>query len=192
MEQASVSYLENTGRWKGMAAWFTSTDHKRIALLYLFSIMVFFIIGVLLGLLMRTELFFPGQQIISARTYNGVFSVHGIIMIFLVVIPGLSAIFGNFFLPIMIGAKDVAFPRLNLFTWYIYITGAVIAVDFIFTRSGPPDTGWTFYAPYSTQHRHKYCYGSYRCNCAWFFINTYRIEFYCYYTQDAGSGNDFV
>ena len=151
MEQNYVSYLENTGRWKGILSWLTSTDHKRIARLYMFSIMVFFIIGGLLGLTMRTELFEPGQQFISARTYNAVFSVHGIIMIFMVVIPGLSVVFGNFFLPIMIGAKDVAFPRLNLFSWYIYITGSLIAMYAIFARDNPPDTGWTFYAPYSTQ-----------------------------------------
>jgi cytochrome c oxidase subunit 1 len=151
MEQKYVSYLENTGKWKGIMAWLTSTDHKRIALMYLFSIMVFFIVGGLLGEVMRTELFEPGQQFISAKTYNALFTVHGIIMIFMVVIPGLSAIFGNFFLPIMIGAKDVAFPRLNLFSWYIFMAGSLIAVYSLAARNGPPDTGWTFYAPYSTQ-----------------------------------------
>jgi cytochrome c oxidase subunit I len=151
MGPTTLNYLDNTGRYKGILSWFTSTDHKRISLLYLFSIMVFFLIGALLGLAMRLELFEPGQQFITARTYNALFSVHGIIMIFMVVIPGLSAVFGNFFLPIMIGAKDVAFPRLNLFSWYIYIAGSLIAVYSLVARNGPPDTGWTFYAPYSTQ-----------------------------------------
>lgn len=144
-------YLVNTGKYKGIMAWLTSTDHKRIALLYLFSIMGFFLVGVVLGEIMRTELFRPGQQFISAQTYNALFTVHGIIMIFIVVIPGLSAVFGNFFLPIMIGAKDVAFPRLNLFSWYLFITGAGLAVLTQLIGKGSPDTGWTFYAPYSAQ-----------------------------------------
>lgn len=151
MEARAINYLDNTGKYKGLLAWLTSTDHKRIAMLYLSSITFFFIIGVLLGELMRTELFKPGQQYISAQLYNATFSVHGIIMVFLVVIPGLSAVFGNFFLPIMIGAKDVAFPRLNLFSYYLYVLGALFAFYALFARNGPPDTGWTFYAPYSTQ-----------------------------------------
>ena len=144
------SYLTDQGKRKGLLAWLTTTDHKRIGLLYLYSMMAFFLIGVILGEVMRIELFRPGQQIISAQTYNGVFTLHGIIMIFLVVIPGLSVVFGNFFMPIMIGARDVAFPRLNLFSWYLYILGAAIAVTSQFIGDGPPDTGWTFYAPYSS------------------------------------------
>jgi cytochrome c oxidase subunit I len=150
MNNSYVSYLDYQGKYKGIAGWIFSTDHKRVALLYLYAIMVFFLVGAALGVLMRLELLNPGQQIISAQTYNGVFTVHGIIMIFLVVIPGLSAIFGNFFLPILIGAKDVAFPRLNIFSWWIYIAGAILAVLSQFTGKGSPDTGWTFYAPYST------------------------------------------
>ncbi len=149
-QQPYVSYLDYQGKYKGIFGWIFSTDHKRIALLYLYSIMTFFLIGVALGELMRLELLRPGQQFISAQTYNAVFTVHGVIMIFLVVIPGLGAVFGNFFLPILIGAKDVAFPKLNLFSWYIYIAGAILAVLSLFTGKGAPDTGWTFYAPYST------------------------------------------
>ncbi len=147
------SYLEYKGKYKGIAGWIFSTDHKRIALLYLYSIMTFFLVGATLGVLMRTELIAPGETIMKAQTYNGMFTLHGIIMIFLVVIPGLSVTFGNFFLPIMIGAKDVAFPRLNLFSWWVYILGAAIAITSQFIGNGPPDTGWTFYAPYST-HTH--------------------------------------
>jgi len=145
------SYLDNHGKRKGLMAWITSTDHKRIAILYLCSISFFFILGVLLGELMRAELNRLGQQLISAQTYNAVFTVHGIIMIFLVVIPGLSAVFGNFFLPILIGAKDVAFPKLNLLSWYLYVLGACIAFYSLAAGGKPPDTGWSFYAPYSTQ-----------------------------------------
>lgn len=145
------SYLEYQGKYKGFLGWIFSTDHKRIGLLYLYGIMTFFLVGALLGVLMRVELIAPGKTIMTAQTYNATFTLHGIIMIFLVVIPGLSAVFGNFFLPIMIGAKDVAFPRLNLLSWWIYIFGAILAILSQFTGHGAPDTGWTFYAPYSTQ-----------------------------------------
>jgi cytochrome c oxidase subunit 1 len=143
------SYLEYQGRFRGLAGWIFSTDHKRIALLYLYSIATLFIVGALLGLSMKLELLAPGKTLMDAKTYNGVFTLHGITMIFLIVIPGMPAVFGNFFLPIMIGAKDVAFPRLNLLSWWVYILGAVVALSSQFLGDGPPDTGWTFYAPYS-------------------------------------------
>ncbi|PLX15675.1 MAG: cytochrome c oxidase subunit I [Salinivirgaceae bacterium] len=144
-----VSYLQHKPHKIGILNWILSTDHKRIGLLYLYSIMVFFIVAAFLGLLMRIEKFAPGETIMDAQTYNGVFTVHGIIMIFIIVIPGLAAVFGNFFLPILIGAKDVAFPKLNLFSWYIYIAGAILALISQFASGGAPDTGWTFYVPYS-------------------------------------------
>ena len=134
---------------KGLWSWLTTKDHKRIGLLYLYSIMVFFSTAAVLGLLMRIEKFAPGATIMTAQTYNAMFSIHGIIMIFVIVIPGLSAVFGNFFLPIMIGAKDVAFPRLNLFTWYLYIIGSLVALYSQFANGNSPDAGWTFYVPYS-------------------------------------------
>jgi len=148
-EGKEPSYLEYKGKYKGFFAWIFSTDHKRIALLYLYSIMTFFILGAILGLLMKIELIAPGKTIMGAQTYNGFFTLHGITMIFLIVVPGLPAVFGNFLLPIMIGAKDVAFPKLNLLSWWIYILGAIIAISSQFLGEGPPDTGWTFYAPYS-------------------------------------------
>ncbi len=149
MSQTSVSYLEYQGKYKGILGWILSTDHKRIGLLYLYTIVSFFLVGATLGLLMKLELIAPGRTIMDAQTYNAFFTLHGITMIFLVVIPGIPAIFGNFFLPIMIGAKDVSFPRLNLLSWWLYVTGAAIAISSQFLGSGPPDTGWTFYAPYS-------------------------------------------
>jgi cytochrome c oxidase subunit I len=145
------SYLQYKGRYKGIFAWILSTDHKRVGLLYLYSIMVFFIIGAILGLLMKLELIAPGKTIMGPQAYNGFFTLHGIIMIFLIVIPGLFAVFGNFFLPLMIGARDVAFPRLNIASWWIYMLGAFVAITSQFMGDGPPDTGWTFYAPYSFQ-----------------------------------------
>jgi cytochrome c oxidase subunit 1 len=149
LHNSHPSYLENHGKYKGLMSWLTTTDHKRIGLMYLYAMMVFFLVGVILGELMRLELFFPGQQFYGPQTYNAFFTIHGIIMIFTIVIPGLAAVFGNFSMPIMIGARDVSFPRLNLFSWYLYILGAIIALSSQFMGSGPPDTGWTFYAPYS-------------------------------------------
>ena len=143
------SYLEYQGKYTGIRSWILSTDHKRIALLYLYSQLFFFLSGVVMGIFMRLELIAPGRQIMGPQTYNALFTVHGLTMIFLFIIPGLAASFGNFMIPIMIGAKDVAFPRLNLFSWYLFILGATIVLVGIFTGDGPPDTGWTFYAPYS-------------------------------------------
>lgn len=130
--------------------WIFTIDHKRIAILYLFSIMTFFFVAVSVAAAMRFELFFPGSQIMDADTFNQVFTLHGTIMIFLFVVPGIPAIFGNFLIPLMIGAKDVSFPRLNLLTWWLYVLGAGIALSSLFIGDGYADTGWTFYAPYSS------------------------------------------
>ena len=143
------SYLVDTGTRTGVLAWLTTTDHKRIGLLYLYSMMTFFFVGVGIGLVMRLVQLTTFQKLITAQTYNALFTVHGVIMIFLFVVPGLPAIFGNFFLPILIGVKDVSFPRLNLASWYFFIAGAILAVLSLFTGGGAPDTGWTFYAPFS-------------------------------------------
>ena len=144
-----ISYLEYKGKYKGLLSWILSTDHKRIGVLYMYSMLVLFLIGVLLGLAMKLELIAPGKTIMEANDYNAVFTVHGVIMIFMIVIPGLPAVFGNFMLPIMIGAKDVAFPKLNLLSWYVYIAGALLVIASLLFGPGTPDTGWTFYAPYS-------------------------------------------
>jgi cytochrome c oxidase subunit I len=145
-----ISYLKYQGKYKGILGWLTSTDHKRIGLMYLYALGIFFFVGAIIGLLMRIELIAPGETIMSAQTYNAAFSVHGIIMIFMVVIPGLAATYGNIMMPIMIGAKDVAFPKLNLLSLWIYFLGSIIAIYSLFAHGTPPDSGWTFYAPYST------------------------------------------
>lgn len=145
-----ISYLDHKGKYKGLLGWLTSTDHKKIGLMYLYAMTALFLIGAIIGVFLRIELLYPGETIMSAQSYNASFTVHGIIMIFLVVIPGLAATFGNIMLPIMIGAKDVAFPKLNLFSLWIYFAGAIIAVFSLFANGTPPDSGWTFYAPYST------------------------------------------
>jgi cytochrome c oxidase subunit 1 len=146
-----VSFYEGTTERNGLLAWILSTDHKRIGLLYLAGLLTFFLTGMTLGVLMRLEQLAPGETIVSAQGYNALFTLHGVIMIFLFIIPGIPSAFGNFFLPIHIGARDVAFPRLNLLSWYCYMAGAVLALCAMFTGGGPPDTGWTFYAPYSLQ-----------------------------------------
>lgn len=144
------SFYSDRGRLKGIFAWIFSTDHKRIGLLYLGSVLTFFLVGSTLGLLMRLNLIDPGR-FITERTYNSLFTVHGVIQIFLFIIPGIPASLGNFFLPILIGAKDVAFPRLNLTSWWLYIFGGIIVLLSVFIPGGAPDTGWTFYAPYSVK-----------------------------------------
>ena len=175
-----------------MLAWLTSTDHKRIGILYLSCVALFFLVGAALGGMMKLELFNPGEQIMSAQTYNGLFTVHGIIMIFMVVIPGLSAVFGNFFLPIMIGAKDVAFPRLNLFSWYIYVFGAILAVLSQFGGGGPPDTGWTFYAPYSIDTKTNVVAAVLAAFVLGFSSILTGLKLYCYNSQNECSRNDMV
>jgi cytochrome c oxidase subunit 1 len=143
-----VNYLNwNRGLW----SWLSSTDHKRIGLMYLAAITVFFLLGGLAAMLMRTELAFPNlvkeDAVFAAETYNVLFTLHGVFMIFLFVVPGIPATLGNFLIPLMIGAKDVAFPRLNLFSFYLYVIGAGFGA---ISMLNPIDTGWTFYAPYST------------------------------------------
>ncbi len=144
-------YKQSTNKHSGILSWFLTVDHKRIGLMYLVTILFFFLVGVIVGLLMRWELISPGRTIMDAQTYNSLFTLHGIIMIFLFIIPGLPAIFGNFFLPIQIGARDVAFPRLNLLSYYIYVIGAIMALTSLFLPGGPIDTGWTFYIPYAVR-----------------------------------------
>jgi cytochrome c oxidase subunit I len=150
-EASHVSYLDYQGKYKGIKGWIFSTDHKRIGVLYLISLLSFYAVGVSLGFLLRLEMLNPGQDVVTAQTYNQIFTLHGVIMIFLFIIPGLPAVFGNFFLPIIIGAKDVAFPRLNLLSWWLYVVGGILVLTSILIPGGPADTGWTFYIPYSVR-----------------------------------------
>jgi cytochrome c oxidase subunit 1 len=143
---ASPSYLEAAHGWK---SWAYTLDHKRIGIMYLISVSLALLVGGLFAMLIRIELFEPGQTIMNAETYNKVFTLHGIIMVFLFIIPSIPAALGNFFLPIMIGSKDVAFPRLNIASYYLWVTGAVFTLAAILLNG--IDTGWTFYTPYSVQ-----------------------------------------
>jgi len=132
----------------GIRSWLLTTDHKRIALLYLVSITFFFFIGGFFALLIRLELLTPAGDMVQADTYNKLFTMHGMVMIFFFLIPSIPAVLGNFLVPIMIGAKDLAFPRINLLSWYLYIIAGVMMLYCIVT--GGVDTGWTFYTPFST------------------------------------------
>ena len=151
MTETSASQPNYLNVTKGLFSWIFTLDHKRIGLLYLYTVGSFFLVGVVLGVIMRLELFNPGGDIIEAQTYNQVFTLHGVIMVFLFIIPSIPAIFGNFFLPIMLGTDDVAFPRINLMSWWLYVIGALFALGTLVFGDGPADTGWTFYAPYSVK-----------------------------------------
>jgi cytochrome c oxidase subunit 1 len=134
----------------GIKSWLLTQDHKRIAILYLVSISFFFAIGGLMAALIRVELATPAGDLVQADVYNRLFTAHGVIMIFLFLIPSIPATLGNFLIPIMIGAKDLAFPKLNLGSWYVYNLGAALMM-WALLRGGA-DTGWTFYTPYSSMY----------------------------------------
>jgi len=132
----------------GLRSWLLTTDHKRIALLYLASVTVFFFIGGVLATMIRIHLLTPGGALVTPETYNKLFTMHGVAMIFFFLIPSIPAVFGNFLIPLMIGAKDLAFPKINLLSWYIYVIGGCFVLYSFGT--GGLDTGWTFYTPLSS------------------------------------------
>ena len=132
----------------GLKSWLLTTDHKRIAWLYLVSVTFFFFIGGLFATLIRIELLTPQGDLVQAETYNKLFTMHGVTMIFFFLIPAIPAVLGNFLIPLMIGARDLAFPRLNLASWYLYIIGGLFTL--VAAAAGGVDTGWTFYTPYSS------------------------------------------
>ena len=132
----------------GVKSWLLTTDHKRIALLYLATITLMFAIGGVFAVAIRLELLTPPGEMVQSETYNKLFTMHGVVMVFFFLIPSVPAVLGNFLLPLMLGAKDLAFPRLNLLSWYVFVVGAAFTLWAILT--GGVDTGWTFYTPYST------------------------------------------
>ncbi|HVG59759.1 MAG TPA: cbb3-type cytochrome c oxidase subunit I [Hyalangium sp.] len=133
---------------RGLWSWLTTHDHKRIGLMFLGLLLLMFLLGGVYALALRIELLTPGETIMSRLAYNRSFTLHGVVMVWLFLIPSIPSAFGNFLLPLMIGAKDVAFPRLNLASLYLYVLGAAITLWGIL--QGGADTGWTFYTPYST------------------------------------------
>ncbi len=134
----------------GLKSWLLTGDHKRIAMLYLFSITFFFFIGGAFASLIRLQLLTPGSDLLAPDTYNKVFSMHGIVMIFLFLVPSVPATLGNFLIPIMIGAKDLAFPKINLLSWYLFVAGGLFILAAMIL--GGVDTGWTFTTPLSTHY----------------------------------------
>ena len=134
----------------GVKSWLLTTDHKRIALLYLGTITLMFFVGGTMAVIMRMHLIDPAGALVQPATYNKLFTMHGIIMIFFFLIPSIPAVLGNFLVPMMIGARDLAFPRINLLSWYIFIVGASLALYSLV--AGGVDTGWTFYTPYSSTY----------------------------------------
>src|SRR6185295_11064878 len=141
-----VTYLNHQ---HGVASWLLTKDHKRIGLMYMVVVTFAFFLGGLFASMIRLELATPAGDLVSADTYNKLFTMHGVAMVFFVLIPAVPAILGNFVLPLMLGAKDVAFPKLNLLSWYIFVIGFLFTVYAMV--SGGVDTGWTFYTPYSSR-----------------------------------------
>jgi cytochrome c oxidase subunit 1 len=133
----------------GVRSWLFTLDHKRIGILYLATITVMFAIGGLAALAIRLDLLTPGGDLVGDDTYNKLFTMHGVIMVFFFLIPSIPGVLGNFLVPLMVGARDLAFPRLNLLSWYIFTIAAAITMGAMLT--GGVDTGWTFYTPYSTE-----------------------------------------
>jgi cytochrome c oxidase subunit 1 len=131
-------------------SWFLTEDHKRIALMYLASITFFFLVGGAFAVLIRLELLTPQGDLVQSETYNKLFTMHGMMMIFFFLVPSIPAVLGNFFLPLMIGARDLAFPKVNLLSWYVYAAGGAFTMWAVL--AGGVDTGWTFYTPYSSTY----------------------------------------
>ncbi|MGH9683392.1 MAG: cytochrome c oxidase subunit I [Candidatus Acidiferrales bacterium] len=148
--ESRVNYLNAS---YGIKSWLLTTDHKRIAILYLISITLMFVVGGVAAMLMRLQLIEPQGALVEPDTYNKLFSIHGIVMVFFFLVPSIPATLGNFLVPMMIGARDVAFPKINLMSWYIYIIGACFTL--YAAISGGVDTGWTFYTPYSSSFAHS-------------------------------------
>ncbi|MDQ3815490.1 MAG: cbb3-type cytochrome c oxidase subunit I, partial [Armatimonadota bacterium] len=153
MSEAAMpeNYLNVSSTWK---SWLFTLDHKRIAILYMVSITLMFFIGGAAATIVRLNLLTPDSLLVRPHTYNKMFSAHGIVMVFFFLVPAIPAVLGNFLVPLMVGAKDLAFPKINLLSWYLYVIGAGIASVALFF--GGVDTGWTFYAPLSTHDQYSY------------------------------------
>ena len=151
VKREPVNYLNVDHTLK---SWLLTEDHKRICLLYLIVVTIFFFIGGAFAALIRLELATPAGDLVESNVYNKLFTMHGIIMVFFFLIPSIPGTLGNFLIPPMIGAKDVAFPKLNLMSWYLYVIGGGLTLYAIIL--GGVDTGWTFYVPFSTGYANGY------------------------------------
>jgi cytochrome c oxidase subunit 1 len=150
MSGNAPSYLDH----HGFGSWLFTRDHKRIGILYLWTILFFFLIATFAAVLMRIELITPAGDLVKSETYNKLFTLHGTLMVWFFLVPSIPTVLGNFLLPLMIGARDVAFPKLNLTSWYIFIAGGILAL--ISLIAGGVDTGWTFYTPYSSTYANSH------------------------------------
>ncbi len=146
-EMAPENYLSVD---HSVRSWLLTTDHKRIGILYLWTILIFFLIAAVAAALMRIELVTPQGDLVTSETYNKLFTIHGVLMVWFFLIPSIPTVLGNFVMPMMLGARDVAFPRLNLMSWYLFVAGGALALWSLV--HGGVDTGWTFYTPYSTTY----------------------------------------
>jgi cytochrome c oxidase subunit I len=148
--QATRSYLTT----QTLRSWLLTTDHKRVGLLYLFTIILFFAVAAVAAAIMRLNLLTPRGDLVQAETYNKLFTTHGVLMVWFFLIPSIPSVLGNFLLPLMLGARDLAFPKLNLLSWYIFVLGGGIALYALLI--GGVDTGWTFYTPYSSTYSNSH------------------------------------
>jgi cytochrome c oxidase subunit 1 len=186
--ESSVNYLNHQHT---VASWLLTKDHKRIGIMYMIVVTIAFALGGVFAALIRMELTTPAGDLMSADTYNRMFTMHGVTMVFFVLVPAVPAILGNFVMPLMIGAKDVAFPKLNLLSWYIFVIGFLFTV--VSMILGGVDTGWTFYTPYSTQgsesnvltHRHRRLHHR-------ILVDSDRPQLHGDDSPDAGARNDLV
>src|SRR6201986_228782 len=137
-----------------LRSWLLTTDHERIGVLSLFTIIFFFAVPATADAMMRLNLLTPRADLVQAETYNKLFTTHGVLMVWFFLIPSIPSVLGNFLLPLMLGAKDLAFPRLNLMSWYLYVAGGLVTLAALWL--GGVDTGWTFYTPYSTMFSNSY------------------------------------
>ena len=190
-EEAQLPKLSYLNSEYGLKSWLLTGDHKRIAMLYLISITFFFFIGGAFAGLIRLELLTPLPDLVASDTYNKLFTMHGVIMIFLFLVPSVPATVGNFVIPIMVGAKDLAFPKINLLSWYLYVAGACFLVFALL--NGGVDTGWTFTTPLSTHylntHVHHGGHGRLHRRVQ---LHLYRPELYCHHPPHALPGHDLV
>jgi cytochrome c oxidase subunit 1 len=141
------NYLTDDNR---LRSWLFTTDHKRVAILYFIGITMFFFVGGAAATLIRLELATPQADLVTSDVYNRLFTIHGVVMVWFFLIPSIPTTLGNFIVPLMIGARDLAFPRLNLTSWYLYMLGGLVTLYAVFV--GGIDTGWTFYTPFSTMY----------------------------------------
>ena len=188
VEREPTTYLNVDHTLK---SWLLTEDHKRICLLYLIVVTIFFFIGGAFAALIRIELATPAGDLVESSVYNKLFTMHGIIMVFFFLIPSIPATLGNFLIPPMIGAKDVAFPKLNLLSWYLYVIGGSMTLFAVI--AGGVDTGWTFYTPFSS----GYASGYVTLTALGIFVNGFSsiltgTELRSNYPSDASARNDLV